>query len=202
MRKTITTVFTALLLFYCGIAGAFNVYRAGPIVKGKEYNDLLKRWIEKDFTVWVGINDNGLEWIFFEAETGLSPATIQVEYNDKFKTSTMAAINKAIKWSVVARKNQADTQKSLGCWGYGTTDSCDETGQARAEGEMGWQFFSTNKGKQTNLIVNIIDRKNQFYKAELYFSETQMKQIRHALTQIPARMKHAREQKKKQDLFK
>ena len=58
---------------------AFNIYRVGEEVVGKKYNDVWKRWFDKNFSIWVGVSENNTEYIFFMGETGLRNATVMVQ---------------------------------------------------------------------------------------------------------------------------
>jgi len=110
--------FVVILIFFaCHTVYAFNTYRAGEEITGEEYNDVWMRWFDKKFSIWVGVDEDNTEYIFFKGETGLGDATVMVQYSETIKRKLKKAITKAIEWSDVARKNRADTTKSLGCFG-------------------------------------------------------------------------------------
>lgn len=67
---------------------------------------------------------------------------------------------------------------------------------------MSLKFFSANSGSQTDLIVDIVDRDNQFYKASIYIETSEMKKLLSAAKGIEAVFVKARETAKNQDLFK
>jgi len=67
-----------------------------------------------------------------------------------------------------SQEKKADTSKGLGCFGVDKYGLCEKSSSASDEGQMSLQFFSANSGSQTDLIVDIIDRENQFYKANIY----------------------------------
>jgi transposase len=50
------------------------LYRVGDVVVGESYNDFLKRWIKRSFSIWAGIETSGDEKLVFEADTGQRPA--------------------------------------------------------------------------------------------------------------------------------
>jgi hypothetical protein len=108
-------VASAMLLLSLSVisntALAFNIYRVGDVVRGREYNDMLKMWIDRDFSIWVGVGDNNREYIFFEGETGLRSAAVMVENTKSIRGKLEKALSKAIEWSVVAKKKKPIHQK-------------------------------------------------------------------------------------------
>jgi hypothetical protein len=181
---------------------AFNIYRVGNAIIGREYNDVWKRWFDKQFSIWVGIDDKKEEYIFFKANTGLGDATVVVTNTNELMDKLEKAILKAIEWSDVARKNKADTTKGLGCFGPDAHGLCEKNSSAYKKGQMSLTFFAANGGKQTDLIVNIIDKDNQFVKSSIYIGLPQMKKLLQATKGIDTAFQKAREATKKQDMFK
>jgi len=179
MNKILSTTFTLLLSFFAisSTAQAFNIYRVGDVVHGREHNEMLNRWIDRDFSIWVGVNERNDEYIFFKGDTGLSTATMRVNNTKSIKEKFTNAISKAIEWSEVAKKNKADTTKGLGCFGVDKYGLCEKNSSAFDKGQMSLKFFSANNGNQTDLIVDIIDRNNQFYKASIYIKTSEMKKL-------------------------
>lgn len=183
-------------------ANAFNIYLVREEIVGQEYNDVWKRWFDKKFSIWVGVSENNTEYIFFKGETGLGDATVMVQNSKTTREKLRKAVVKAIEWSDVARKNQADTTKSLGCFGRDKYDLCEKNGEAFDENQVGLKFFAANSGKQTNLIINIVDRDNQFIKASIYVDLPEMKKMLDAVYQIESALEKARKTAKDQKLFK
>ena len=190
------------LIVVSNTALAFNIYRVGEVVHGREYNDMLERWIDRDFSIWVGVGDDNNEYIFFEGETGLSKATVMVDNTTSVRGKLEKAVSKAIEWSGVAKKNKADTTKGLGCFGVDKYGLCEKNSSAFDEGQMSLKFFSANSGSQTDLIVDIIDRDNQFYKASIYIGTSEMKKLLAAVKGIDAAFAKARKTAKDKALFK
>lgn len=192
-----------LCLLFANNAQAYNVYRVGEVIKGKEYNDVLKWWIERDFSIWVGINDGGYKHILFKAETGLGDATVALAYSITLRNEFGSLIEKAIEWSDVARKNNADTTRGLGCFGGLYRDPhCEETGATSKENQLGLSFFAAQGGQQTNLIINIVDEDNEFLKASLYLNPLEMEKLLINMHQIEEAFEKATETLEKQELFK
>ncbi|WP_404419021.1 hypothetical protein [Marinospirillum sp.] len=204
MNRRLATTFVLLfsLLAISSAAKAFNIYRVGDVVKGREHNEMLNRWIERDFSIWVGVDERNSEYIFFKVNTALSTATVMVENTKSIKEKFTDAVSKAIDWSEVAKKSKADTTKGLGCFGVDRYGHCEKNSSAFDEGQMGLKFFSANSGNQTDLIVDIVDRNNQFYKATIYIETVEMKKLLSAAKGIEAAFLKARETANNQDLFK
>ncbi len=201
-KRLITIIFIILGLVTANSAFAFNIYRVGELVNGREHNDMLNRWLDRDFGIWVGVDDKGNEHILFKADTGLSKATVMVDNTKSIREKLKKAVTKAIEWSAVAKKNKADTTKGLSCFGVDKYNLCEKNSAAFDEGQMSLKFFSANNGSQTDLIIDIIDRDNQFYKASIYITTSEMKKLLKAVEGIEAEFKKARKTAKNKALFK
>jgi hypothetical protein len=183
-------------------AQAFNIYRVGEEIVGQEYNDVLKRWFVRKLSIWVGVREDNTEYILFKGETGLGYATVMVKNTKGTRDKLKRAVAKAIGWSDVARENQADASKSLGCLGEDKYDLCEEKGLAFDENQMGLSFFSANSGQQTNLIISIVDYDNQFIKTTIYVDVPEMKKMLNIIEKIESEFGKARKTAKDQKLFK
>ena len=181
---------------------SFVIYKVGDQIQGKEYNDVLKRWIMRYFSIWVGIDDNQKEYIIFQADTALKQASVMINYNRDIKQRLKTALNKAIKWCAIAKKNKVNTIKSLDCYGDDEYNLCKKDGVAFEEIQMGMLFFDANDGKQTNLVISIVDRNNQFIKSEIYFNLDETKKMLNNIQKIDATIEQARKNLTKQNLFK
>ncbi|MBC2714852.1 MAG: hypothetical protein HF978_06020 [Desulfobacteraceae bacterium] len=204
MNRVIVFVFLFGLSFSFGLpkAQAFNIYRVGDEIVGQEYNDVWKSWFDRKFSIWVGVNNNNKEYIFFKGETGLGDATVMVQNSKARMDKLKGAVTKALEWSDVARKNQADTSKGLGCFGDDEYNLCGKDGSAYKENQMGLSFFAANSGKQTNLVINIVDRDNQFIKTSIYIDMIEMKKMLNVVDNIENEFEKARKTAKDQNLFK
>lgn len=181
---------------------AFNVYQVGEEITGQEYNDIWKRWFDKNFSIWVGVSENNTEYIFFKGETGLGDATVMVQHSKTIREKLRKAIIKAIEWANVAQKNKVDTEKSLGCFGLDEYGICEKNGTAFEENQMGLKFFAVNSGQQTNLIISLVDRDNQFIETSIYIELQEIKKMLNAVNQIENTLKRAYKTTKNQKLFK
>jgi hypothetical protein len=191
----------SLLLLDARSSSAFNIYRVGSPVIGQEHNDVWKKWFPRTLTMWVGI-DGKTEYLLFQVDTGLGDATVRIKYSKAVQEKLRTAVKKAIEWSEVAKKNEVDTTKPLGCWGDDLHKICEKDGNAFDENQVGMSFFAANEGKQTNLVVDIVDLNNQFIKATLYIDTPQMILLLTNIEGIDEALKKARDTAKKKDLFK
>ncbi|MDA0226860.1 MAG: hypothetical protein O3C03_06550 [Proteobacteria bacterium] len=183
-------------------AHAFSIYRSGQTVEGEEHNDVINRWVPRDVSLWVGI-DGDTEYLIVRTETGLGVDDAMIEPAVDATEKLRSILTKAISWSDIARKNKADTTKELGCLGGKEWDvsHCERYGRPKG-GQVAFTFFSTRGGKQTSLILEIIDVENQFKKAQVYLDLNGMKRLREAVTRVDAAFKKARERGQKDHLFK
>ncbi|MCD6104818.1 MAG: hypothetical protein J7J43_03425 [Thermosipho sp. (in: Bacteria)] len=159
-------------------------------------NDVWKKWVDKKFSVSIAVDDYYDEYILFEGETWLNTTTVIFKNTTATRLKLLKAVQKAIKWSNIARKNHADTSKSLGCFvGY--------LGKYGEKNYMCLEFFSARGGEQTNLIITMMDCNNQFIKTTIYFDELAMKKMLITIKKIEGKFEEARKNvKKSRELFK
>ena len=184
---------------------ASNTYRAGEVIYGREYNDILQDWIDRTFTMWVGVSKKNTKTFYFQAETGLGNATVWVDDlngGPDLVRDLEKAISKAIEWSNIAKKNKADVTKGLDCFGWKPSEDAKENGYAFRKNQMGLRFSASNGGTQSFLIIDIIDSSNQFKKTEIYLNTTEMKKLLNAVRSTDKPFQKAKEQSEKSNLFK
>lgn len=101
MNRKFASTFALLfsLLVISSTAQAFNIYRVGDVVHGREHNEMLNRRIERDFSIWVGVDERNNEYIFFKGDTGLSTAAVMVDNTKSIREKFTSAVSKAIEWS-------------------------------------------------------------------------------------------------------
>ncbi len=194
------SVFILAITFNPTVANAFNIYMVGETISARSYVDVLKKWTNRDFSIWVGVN-NGQKIIFFRGETGLKDASVNVYYGYGIQQKIEKIVSKSIEWSDIAKKNNADTSKGLGCLGYDRYEHCEEDGSAYKENQIGFRFFSANKGKQTDLVISIVDADNQFIKESLYLNLAAMKKLKKIIALIPKKFETAEKTDKNKELF-
>ncbi len=201
MKRILIWMFCLSIAAVTSPANAFNVYRVGDEITARAYVDVLKQWTNRQFSIWVGIGDDGTEYIFFRGETGLRDADVREFYNQKIQQKLEHYIAKGIEWSGIAKQNNADTSKAIGCFGSDAHGLCAKKGNAFEANQMGVSFFANNGGRQTDLILDIWDRRNQFVEEQLYLNLSAMKQLERVVKQIPETFERARKTVKQQDLF-
>ena len=198
MNRIVFSVMLIFLFLICSLpkAQAFVTYRVGDEITGRSYNDVWKKWVDKKFSISIAVDDYYDEYILFEGETWLNTTTVIFKNTTATRLKLLKAVQKAIKWSNIARKNHADTSKSLGCFvGY--------LGKYGEKNYMCLEFFSARGGEQTNLIITMMDCNNQFIKTTIYFDELAMKKMLITIEKIEGKFEEARKNvKKSRELFK
>jgi len=148
MKRILIWMFCLSIAAVTTPANAFNIYRVGDEITARAYVDVLNRWTNRQFSIWVGI-DKGIEdrfdlkYVFFRAETGLKLADVRVRYSQDIQQRLEHYIAKGIEWSGIAKQNNADTSKVLGCFAGQNDkyDICLTQGGAFRANQMGVSFF-------------------------------------------------------------
>lgn len=194
LRNVVIVLFALFALVFATNAQAFNIYRVGDEIRGKEYNEASKKWLNRGFSVWVGIDENNTELIYFIGDSSTSGiATVTVRNSKDVQAKLETAVSKAIEWSEIARKNKADGSKSLGCFGDCSAD---------AGNRMGLTFFAANSGKQTDLVIKMVDVHNESITAFMCVELSEMVKLLQVVRGIDESMERAKDTAGKQDLFK
>jgi len=187
--------------FFCYSVYAYTV---GEKIIGYEYNEILKHLIKKKFSIGVDVDENHKEFIYFEGETGLGYATVEVPYSKKIKRRLKKVINKFFEWSEIARKNKVNVEKGLGCFGSNKSyRACQKLGYAVSKNQMGLRFFSDKNGKLIGVIITLIDKYNEYKKACILITDpSEMKKLLNNLDKIDSVLKKAHEEIRNKKLFK
>jgi len=202
MNNILKIIITLLIFTTSVTAGTVsNPYKAGETINGTAYRTALKKWINIDFIIYVGIDNEGIEYIFFHLSKPIFPVTVNQTYNlDKVKKLKIA-IEKAIKWVDVAKKNKADTVKALGCFGDGADEECINTGEALKQSQLALKFHSWDNGNIAELSLSFVDEVTDFKTEEINLDIPNMKLFISALSDIEKAMEKARSAKKNENLF-
>lgn len=198
------------MIFFVGLLTApkihsFTIYRIGEVVTGHEYDSLWQQWFKKNLTVWIGDNARKETIVFFRINTKLGDITIPLDASIENKEVLKKALAKSVEWSEIAKRAKADTTRSLGCFGRTVNNSCKQTGIANTKGQMGFRFFSINKAKQVNLIINAIDKDNSNIRGTIYLNVAESRKFLSAMEKIESGVPFQSEPELKQDpdnLFK
>lgn len=192
-RSVVIVLFALFAVVFATNLQAFNIYRVGDKIRGKEYNDASKKWLDRSFSVWVGIDEEKTELIYFMGDSSASDvATVMVINSKGVRAELETAVSKAIELSEIARKNKTDGSKSLGCFGDCSADKGNR---------MGLSFFAANSGKQTDLVIKMIDVNNQSIRAYMCIELSEMVKLLGVVRSINEAMEKARSTTSKQDLF-
>ena len=192
----------ALLLFFPSCAQAFTTYKVQEDIPARFFNDLLQNWQSANLTVWVGLNGD-VATLIFEGEVSYKPATVHIKYDKIVQRRLEAIVNQSIEWASVAKSNKADTNQGLGCFGSDAYGLCNENSRTYDENQIAFRFFSRNAGAQTDLIVDITDRGNEYITGQLYLDVATVLRLKKTLTKVPEKLSFARAEKdKSSDLFK
>jgi hypothetical protein len=175
-------------------------YQAGAVVVGKSYNEILRTWVKRDFSLWVYVNDGGKEWVEMKGDSGLGQVQVDMFYEKEGIDHLRRMLTTAIEWTDIARSNRADTSKALGCLPLAEY-VCDNPGVPDGVNQMGLSFWSTANGQRSSLIADMIHHNNKFKRAEIYFDAAQIPSLINNLEQLEPAITKARETRKKQHLF-
>ena len=194
LRSVVNVLCALFAVVFATHVQAFNIYRVGDKIHGKEYNDASKKWLDRSFSVWVGIDEDNTELIYFMGDSSASGvATVLVKNSQDVRAKLETAVSKAIEWSEIARQNQTDGIKNLGCFGDCSADEGNR---------MGLSFFAANSGKQTDLVIKMIDVENQSITAYMCVELSEMVKLLGVVRGINEAMEKAKGTASKQDLFK
>ena len=210
MSKLLKSSLILGVVFFTGIftlsnTHSFTIYRIGEEIVGHEYDPLWQQWFKKNLTVWIGDNVRKETRIFFRINTKLGDVTIPLEASTENKEVLKEALAKSVEWSEIAKRAKADTTRSLGCFGRTVNNSCKQTGIANTKGQMGFRFFSTNKARQVNLIINAIDKNNSDIRGTIYLNSAETRKFLSAMEKLESGKPFQREPRLEQDpdnLFK
>ncbi len=200
-RLRLAILLLILLAVSVSSAQAVSLHPVGTPVKGKEYYSMQKRWYEREFSVWMGVTNNKKILLVFKGETGVGTATVLGRDAMRSSNKLLKAVSKALEWAEIARDNYADTSRGLGCFGPDPYGTCEKSSTATEAGQMSLRFFSANEGRQTDLIIQIIDGQDAIKEAKIYIDYEGMKKLRDVIFQIRDVYQKAKENAEKQDLF-
>lgn len=172
--KTLT-VLLGILLF-----SILPVYAAsvGKIVVAKEYNDILRGWIDRRLGLQISDGEiygvNG-PFLVFISDTGLGEARTYTKISESLQENLESIVGKAIKWAKIAQKNKADVHKVISCIGK-YAEACMQHGRVDRN-HLLFEFSAQKGGKQTNLIITIVDLDYKYKNATLYLGLPEMNQL-------------------------
>ena len=204
VKPILIWMFCLLLAVVNSPANADSYLLVGDEITARDYVGSFDRWIDRQFSIWIKIY-LGREYIEFSGETGLGKADVTMIYDQDIQQQLELYIAKGIEWAAIAKQNNADTSKALGCLSRDPYWGCTTGGYASKANQMGVRFFAAFGGSQTELVFDIKDEYNEFLEVTLYFNLSAMRQLERVVIQIPETLQQARKMEKtyqeNQDLF-
>jgi len=147
---------------------------------GKYYNDVWNRWSKVPMAVYV--DDAGSAYIM-GTDGGIMKARGFLAPSDTKKVA--ALLRKSQEWVKTARAKKLEVTKKLGTFMRGSDFQ---------RNGVALKFFAANEGKQTDVILSLVDFDNQFYKLDLYLDPGQVKQLIGLLDRVPATVAELKKQ--------
>ena len=139
-------------------AQAFTINKVES-VKIYEFNEILNRNIGQPVNLWVGIDDDGKEYVQLDIDTGLK--TFKIEMPDYKNNETFLEwkymLDKTVEWAKVAKENKVDVSKDFR--GEKNILNCTDS-----QFYCGGSFGAHSDGKYSNMSVFMQDKSNEFYK--------------------------------------
>ena len=184
MRAFLISSIILILLFVSANAGTRSV--SGQTT-GLYHNAVMESWSTEPIAIYVDHAGNtyiqGGESIIF-ARGFLYP-------NERIKVIEL--LEKALQWAKTARKEQVEVSKPLGSFMKG-----------KSYGEHGVKltFFSSNKGRQTDVILHMVDFDNMFNQITLYLNTMAVLELLDLLKKVPATLEELKVNEAKAELFK
>jgi hypothetical protein len=195
MSRIGTFVSLASLSIISYSAKASDPSIAGDIIRGQEYHDEENRWIPRNISVFIGMDEKGKKYFLFKGETAQGGAFVILDRPQEFAERLEDIASKAIKLSHRTRKSRTDKVIYLGCF----SAHMDSTGMkdivsytvAYKENEISFRFISRNRGQQTELVIDLVDRLEISCRATIHLDERAMLKLLDAATKIRKNLEKA-----------
>lgn len=181
---------------------AMNSYQAGETVIGEEYNEILKTWVDRSFSMWIFVDEGGEVYLSFSGDTGFGTATVSGLYDQAEVDKIEQYLLTSKEWALVAKKNRVDTSKALGCYPDARFLTCERDGVPHGENQLGLRFFASNDGQRSRLIIDMADQRNRYKRATIYFELPEIDALTKNVRLIRETMNKAKETASKQKLFR
>lgn len=169
MKKTSILIFLLFFFPNFSIAGTREVEGAAS---GKYYNKLLEAWHICPITVYV--NDEGATYI--EGGEGLLIAKVRLI--DEGRQNIVNALKNSVEWVGVAKKEHLEVSKEM----FKALD-------------IRLDFFSANKGQQTDVILSI--NEDAIKRISLYLNPEQVLSLIALLEKAPQTLKELQVENKR-----
>jgi hypothetical protein len=188
MSRIGTFVSLASLSILACSAQASDPSNAHGIIRGREYHDEEKRWIPRDISIFIGMDEKGKKYFLFEGETAQGGAFVILDRPREFAEKLEVIVSKAIELSHKTRKNRIDKVIYLGCFSPNTRNSIKKDVVsytiAYKENEISFRFIARNRGQQTELVIDLVDRRRISSRATIHLDEKEMLRLLDAVIKI------------------
>ena len=174
-------ILAASLLAVSISATAGNMIKAGE-VQGAEYNKVWKKSFKRDLKVWVTSDQ-----LQVTSDAALGATFVDFDADVQGRAAEFAKhIAKAIKWSKIAKENNADVVKIIG--------------EVVDNGKVRFGFISN--GSVQMLAIDIEDFESNFKKNRILLTSVQqMQDLKAIFDNIDQTLTEAAEMKANEDLF-
>lgn len=141
---------------------------------GRFYNEIFSTWSDQSVTVHVDVNRN----FYLSAGDGILKCT--TFFRPHQLKEVHAELRKILTYCDKARLAQLETTRDVAVVKNETKTS--ETG-------VRMTFHAANKGKQTDLVLLVIDFENDFNQIKLHIDRQQILQLIKMLERVPATLR-------------
>jgi len=173
-------------------------------VNSNVWNEAFSQFFTEQIKVYAGTSKNKatvrIQYKIISTEYGIDYEFNLDEQgyieNNIFYERLLKSISKSIRWSNIARENNADTQKIIE-----KVDLCDKSYEGKEVYCMA-TFFSANGGSQTDLIISVDETNSplDIYKEKFYLSLSKQKYFLNILTnKVQEKIFYSIEQEKKSE---
>ena len=187
-----------LLMFgvalFTQVATAGNLFHVGDVA-ARDWSDLFNRFREEKVSIYV-TTERHRDFVVFWVRGGYPEGYAKIEYAESIQSMMESAVEKAISYSRIAKDNQADVSKEIGCFTGGQfgLSGCYSS-------SLSFKFFSNNSGSQTDLILSIEEDYPHDGWRRIYFGELQQHQLLSVVRRIPIAFDRAHKNRAKESLF-
>jgi len=163
------SVALALLLTASAAAASTRVVQGSATAKS--YNEVWRKWDNVPLAVYVDDSSNAY---IMGTDGGIIKARGFLSQSDTSKV--LALLRKSQEWVATAQAKKLEVTKELGRFMRRSDFS---------ENGVALQFFAANEGRQTDVILTLVDFDNQFYRLELYLDPSQVAALIGLLERVP-----------------
>lgn len=177
--------FLAIVFFsLSSTTSALTIYTIGEEITGYEYNKDWDHWFSRKINIWVGkdLLERTIVFFYFNSQSGDIVINLggSLDSQAKFKN----ALKQAINWSKAANQSDSNHRRVLGCYGESVSTFCSQTGIASKRGELGIRFFSSENGKNVQIVFGLQDKDKALHKADIYFNPAEIEKFLNSLNSI------------------